>query len=360
MKRKLFFIAACIIGISPIIKAQKNDKRNYVSPLDSNLRITKKFDNVNRATWNIGAVAGVDVSSFNGAVYGEISGSFCPKRFIFRGSFAVPITGEIISSSDLYKKSNPYQNITLVGVFNYKDVTENVPHEPTVGIKILGSSSNGTTTTTTYNEFYTDGQTIQKRNSKGLGITFNSISSNLFYDSAKSNPNKTQTVTLENNQNLPNSFLLKYSNTFFGLGWHLSSFESYKYIYEYTYNGEKLGKRVVKQTSFKHTAIEFLLAPGIKHDPTIIYANGNNFLNANIKDVKTRIWGFRLVASTNQLFKGKKMFKTYGKPGFYQNGELGMRPGIFYHKQGQADGAQWIQDILNQPFYMKYGIGITF
>ena len=184
MKRKILPVAAFILGITSVTIAQNNDKRNYVSPLDTNLQITKKYDNVNRAAWNVGAVAGVDVSSFNGAVYGEISGSFCPQKFVFLGSVAVPITGEFISSSDLFKQANPYRNIMAAGIFNYKDVTENFPHEPTVGIKVLGSSSDGSTRTTTYNEFYTDGQTIQKRNTKGLGVTFNTISSNLFYDSA--------------------------------------------------------------------------------------------------------------------------------------------------------------------------------
>jgi hypothetical protein len=61
-----------------------------------------------------------------------------------------------------------------------------------------------------------------------------------------------------------------------------------------------------------------------------------------------------MVVTTNQ-FK-----KFQGKPGFYMNGEMGMRTGIFPSKVGDAEFKPWINNLISQPFYLKWGLGFAF
>lgn len=343
-----FLRAVLFFGFIQVSEAQ--DNRNYVNPSDTNLKIDFRYDNPARAAYHIGANVGVDVSTFSGGVYAEVTGSYSPKRFAFSGSYAFDLSNsDFISKSNLLNYGNKYSNLKVAAAFNFKDETTKANVQPSVGIDVLSSTNDGFTTTTKSYVYKTDYE-VSTRKTKGVGFSFNSFSSNTFYDKSKVDTTAAF-ITLENNAAVPAAFILPFQAAMFGLSLQLNEFQSYKTYFQY----ENLRRLKLKSNYFKTATIELLFAPTVGNGEFIYAQNASGGVDQfKVADVQKRRFGFRLVASTNQ-FK-----KIMTKPGLYLNGEMGMRPGIYPKKAGDPETNQFVTNLLSNPFYMKIGIGFMF
>ena len=122
------------------------------------------------------------------------------------------------------------------------------------------------------------------------------------------------------------------------------------------FNYKNLPRLKLKRSTFKLINFDLLFAPTISNSESIYFqtAGATNFSELKIEDIKKRRFGFKIGVSTNE-FK-----KFISKPGLYMNGEVGMRPGIYPKKAGDPESNKFVNNIVSQPFYMKFGIGITF
>jgi hypothetical protein len=337
--------------VASSLSAFGQDKRNYVSPTDPELRIDKKYDDPRRASYNVAGNVGVDISTFSGGIYGEVAGSYSPKRFTFKGSYAFDVSNsDFISKSTLLEKGNKYRNIQVGAYFNYKDETTSYNASPTIGIDVIGKSTSGNVVTTTFYAYKTDFE-VQKRITRGFGVTINNFASNVYYNAEKVD-SAYDFIRLENSAAIPSGFILPFSSTIIGLSYSMGDFTSYKTFFNYkTYPRIKL-----KRTSFKLVNFDLLFAPTISNSESIYFMNAGatDFSELKIEDIKKRRFGFKIGVSTNE-FK-----KLIAKPGLYMNGEIGLRPGIFPRKAGDPESSKFVNSIFSQPFYMKWGIGITF
>lgn len=347
-----FIIALCQLSVNA------QDNRNYVSPSDTSLKIDLRYNNPMRTSYNVGGLVGVDVSTFSGGVYAEVQGAFSPKRFTIKGAYAFDISNsDFFSKSELYEKANPYKNLQFGAFFHLKDETKSVNIEPTIAVdKIEGSS----TTSGNYESYkayvYKTDHSISIRSTKALGFSFQSISSNLIYDKTKVDTTQTDFITFENQAPTPNEFILPYKSTILGLSFQMGTYSSYKVFFKY----KDFNRFKYRASYFKTVNFELLFAPTIANNSSAIYSiNPGVFSELAVSDVKKKRLGFRIVASTNQF---KKMAL---KPGFFINGEVGMRPGIYPQKASKVDGDdgaldKFVLKIASQPFYMKVGIGFSF
>jgi hypothetical protein len=326
------------------------DKRNYVSPTDPELRIDKKFDDPRRSSYNVAGTVGVDISSFSGGIYGEVVGAYSPKRFTFKGSYAFDVSNsDFISKSALLDKGNKYRNLQLAAYFNFKDETISSNVSPTIGNEYIGSSRSGNVVTTTFYSFKTDYE-VKSRKTRGIGVTINNMASNVFYDAAKADTSF-EFIQLENNAVVPSGFILPFSSTIIGLSYSMGEFTSYKTFFHYkSYPRTKL-----KSTRFKLVNFDLLFAPSIANGESIFFQNAGSttFDEIKVDDVKKRRLGFKVGVSTNEFYK------RITKPGLYMNGEMGVRPGIYPKKAGDPESSDFANKFISIPFYMKFGIGFT-
>ncbi len=337
--------------VASSLSAFGQDKRNYVSPTDPDLRIDKKYDDPRRASYNVAGNVGVDISTFSGGIYGEVAGSYSPKRFTFKASYAFDVSNsDFISKSTLMEKANAYRNLNLAAYFNFKDETTSTNVAPTVGVEILDKSTSGNVVTTTFYAFKTDFE-VQSRKTRGIGVTINNMASNVFYDAAKADSTY-DFISLANNAAIPSGFVLPFSSTVIGLSYSMGDFTSYKTFFNY----KNYPRLKLKRTSFKLVNFDLLFAPSISENEFIYFQNAGStsFSELKIEDIKKRRLGFKIGVSTNEFYKIIK------KPGLYMNGEIGLRPGIFPRKAGDPESSKFVNSIFSQPFYMKWGIGITF
>lgn len=323
---------------------------NYVSPVDPELKTEVKFNNPMRNMWSVGGNVGVDVSTFTGGIFGEASAYFSPKRLSFKASYAFDVSGsDFISKSNLYDYGNTYGNLQLTGIFNFKDEISEFKASPAVGFDVISSTVSGNTRTTKGYLFTTDFN-VKIRKTRGFGVSLMQFSSNTFYDAAKVDQTKAF-ITLANNAQTPTGFILPWSTTTIGLSYQMAGFASTKVKYNY----KKLTPYKFKQNYYKIVNLEVLFAPNVKNGSSIFYDDGTgNIANLGVTDVKKKRLGFRVVATTNQ-FK-----KLQGKPGFYMNGEAGMRPGIYPTKGGDPESSKFVNSFISQPWYMKFGVGFAF
>ncbi|MCB0738107.1 MAG: hypothetical protein KDC92_11390, partial [Bacteroidetes bacterium] len=206
-------LVACF-GLGNIALSQ--DNRNYVSPTDSALKISLKYDNPMRSAYQLGFNIGADVSTFSGGVFGEVTASASPKFCTVKASYAFDLSnGDFISKSTLLNYGNKYGNMQAAAVFNFKDNTTSNNVKPTIGYRILDRSTSGNTTTTKYNEFYTDYE-VKTRKTTGVGLSFNTLSTNSFYMIDKVD-STAEFVKLKNGAAMPNEFILPYNSAILGV-----------------------------------------------------------------------------------------------------------------------------------------------
>lgn len=281
---KRTLISAALIGLFNLsITAQ--DDRNYVSPSDTSLKIDVRYNNAMRTSYNFGGLVGVDVSTFSGGVYAEILGAFSPKRFTVKAAYAFDISNsEFFSKSVILEKANPYRNIQLSAFFHIKDELKMVKIEPTIGVdKIDGTTvSNGTYET--YKAYvYKTEQEISVRHTKGLGLSFQALSSNLIYDKTKVDTTKTDFITFENQAPTPNEFILPYQSTILGLSYQMGSYSSYKLFFKY----KDFNRYKYKTSYYKTVNFELLFAPTITNNQTAFYSISQGvFGELGVTDVK--------------------------------------------------------------------------
>lgn len=346
----------CLILLSnESLHAQLEDKRNYVSPSDTNLKIDHRYNNAMRTNYHVGFNAGADISTSTGGIFGEFTASYSPKRFLFRANYAFDLSGsDLFSKSNLYEKGNKYSKMSFSAIFNWKDKIEDVKLQPTVGIDVIDQSRAGDVVTTNYYSYKTD-YSYQKRTTTGVGVSYYLQGANCFYNQEKVDTTK-EFITLANNQPLPNEFILPYRSGVIGIGIHMGTFTGYKTFFQY----KNLRKTKMKANFFSMSSFELLFAPSISTSDLIYYnASNGNIMESAIQDVKKRPFGFRVGVTTNS-FK-----KFVLKPGFYLNGEVGMRPGISPTKRSSDSEEDsklddFVQKIASNPFYMKFGIGFAF
>lgn len=326
------------------------DQRNYVSPTDSDLKIEEKFNNPMRNMWSVGGNVGIDVSTFTGGIFGEVTGYFTPKRLSFKASYAFDVSGsDFISKSNLYDYGNKYGNLQLTGIFNFKDEITDYNASPTIAFDVTSTSVSGNVRTTKGYMYKTD-YYVKKRTTRGFGASIMQFSSNTFYDAAKVDQTK-EFITLANNATTPTGFVLPWSATTIGLSFQMADFASTKAKFNY----KTLKPYKFKQNYYKIVNLELLFAPTVKNGESIFFDAGNGTVaSLGVTDVKKKRLGFRAVVSTNQ-FK-----KLQGKPGFYMNGEVGLRPGIYPSKAGDPESSKFVNNMISQPWYMKWGIGFAF
>lgn len=346
MKTKLNKVFASCILISSVMYSQAQDKRNYISPTDPDLKITEKFNNPMRNMWSAGMNVGVDVSTFSGGVFGELTGYFTPKRLSVKASYAFDLSkSDLFTKSNLYASANKYGNLQLTGIFNFKDNISEYTASPTIGFEKLSESS---TKITGY--FYKTDFTVKHRKTMGIGGSFTNFSSNVFYDTEKVDTTKSF-ITLENNAAIPSKFIMPFSSSIVGLSFQLGDFTSTKVIYQY----KNLRATKFKINYYKIINFELLFAPSVRNSESVFYESSANTISSiRVEDVKKKRLGFRITATTNQ-FK-----KLQGKPGFYMNGEVGMRPGIYPNKLAKEGTSKFGNALLSQPWYMKFGVGFAF
>lgn len=347
MKAKHVFLGVALMTAYGVYS---QDNRNYVTPTDPNLVTEVKYNNPMRNMWSVGGNVGVDISAFAGGVYGELTGYFAPKRLTFKGSYAFDLSNsDFISKSNLYDLGNKYGNLQVTGIFNYKDEISEYNASPTVGFDVTDVSVSGNVKTTTGYMYKTD-LMVQRRVTRGIGGTFMNQSMNCFYAMDKVDTTQ-EFITLANNSALPTSFVLPFSTTTFGFSFQMAEYVSTKVKYKY----KSLPRYKFKQNYYKLVNFELLFSPSVRNGDNIFYNDANGVAQSlAVQDVKKRRIGFRIVATTNQ-FK-----KFQGKPGLYMNGEVGLRTGIFPSKAGDAENKAFVNKLISQPFYMKWGIGFAF
>jgi len=334
-----------LMCLTTLCKMNAQEKRNYVSPTDSALKVFEKFNNPMRAMWGVGANVGVDVSTFSGGVYAEGTAYFTPNKLAFRASYAKDVSNsDFISKSALLSYGNAYGNILLGAVFNFKDKIIENNIKPTVGFEKISENS----TSITGYPFYTD--YIQKtRKTTGIGISINQLASNMFYNKAKVDTNA-NFIQFANGVKTPTEFILGFKATTIGLVLQMGQFTSNKVRFGY----KNLPQQKRKNVLYQIATVELLFAPAISEAANAFYIDQNKQVQSlAIESVKKRRMGFKLSAMTN------KVGKFVSKPGLYINGEVGLRPGIFPAKIQDPDNSKIVNQIFTQPFYMKFGIGFS-
>jgi hypothetical protein len=321
--------------VASSLSAFGQDNRNYVSPTDPELKIVEKYNNPMRSMWSVGANAGVDWGLVGGGLYAEGTGYFSPKRFCFKTSYAFDISnGSAVSKSELFDYGNNYSNLQLTGIFNFKDEIIESNVSPTVGFDEIERSTNGNVITSKGYMYKSD--YIQKvRKTKGFGVSFMNISSNAIFSEITDSVKIREQITLANNVAVPsNGFILPFSTTTIGLSFQMAEFNSTNVKFQY----KNLGKYKYKNKLYKIINFELLFAPSVRNDDNITFLNANGIAeSASIQDIKKNRIGGRITISTN------KFRKFTQKPGFYMNGEFGIRPGV-----------------IALPLYMRFGLGFAF
>lgn len=352
-------ILSIILGFSManVTTSFGQDDRNYVSPSDTNLKIDLRYNNAMRNKYHVGVLVGADVSTFAGGVYAEVAGAFSPKRFTVKGSYAFDVSkSDFFSKSPLMERANAYRNLQVGVFYHLKDEVTTANISPTVGVQRIAGTTETIGNVEKFKAYvYKTDFFAEARKTRGIGISFQSLATNLFYDRTKVDTSKTDFITFENQAITPAEFVLPYQSAVIGLSYQMSDYTSYKVRFKY----KELTKLKYRYSYFKTVNFELLFAPSINHKSAIFQDGMGMMSELGVTDVKKRRLGFRVAVTTNQ-------FKKFAlKPGFFINGEVGMRPGIFPKKMSQIEEDdngfdRFVLNIASQPFYMKVGIGFAF
>ncbi|MCK9480813.1 MAG: hypothetical protein M0R38_03505 [Bacteroidia bacterium] len=380
MKNK-FLLSIFLMGAWQISFAQLTEpsKSNLVHPNDSRLSINEKYNNPGLLyyTFRINPGVGFDASRYLFGIYYAMDVAFAPKHFYFQGVFQSDLIKPALSQAKYISTGSNltpytlYRNIELTAVYNYQDEVKDMTVYPTVGYKFLSSevtsvtSSSITTTTTGY--FFHTKYTKKIRESKGVGVSLIQFNSIAFYgaDTTKFGWRDNKYITFKNNEPMPASFYVPFSQTTIGIGFHTNTYAHYKVAFQYNYQGtELLKKRKYKDNSYSNLRYELLISPLISTYGKIYYTDSitNSTATIDIASIRKRMFGFRIVANVGK------------KPGFYSTAELGMRTGIIpipaskYVTQnndndGNAIGRGLVKimaPVIVQPWYLKWTGGFAF
>jgi len=262
-------------------QSDKDWDKNYISHSDPKLERTEKFNNPYRACYNVAASVGADGSSKAGAVYFDVAGFFSLKGFLVRANISTDLTkSNIVSSAHpLGKNGQAYRDIQISGFFNLKEKTTEIDMKPFVGKKVLSVTGN-----TEKSIYYRTNENVKIRNSFGVGgsIKFNKL--NLTYSGQAGN--QLEFVTFENNIPTPEHFIMPFNSLIIGMGGHVSKFTSYNF--KYVYDG--LPQWQLKETFFKILQYEFLFAPSISNEKTILTQTNNLTSSLNVPNNRKLIF----------------------------------------------------------------------
>ena len=335
------------------------DNYTFISKTDTALKSDLKYNDPMRASYNIGGAIGVDVSSFEGALFGAIDATYSPKHFTFMGSYSFDVSNQdFITKNSLLNYGNSYKSLDLTAVFNYKDETTTKDYDHVVGINVLDRSNTGNgTIETTFNGYKTT-SSFDTRTTRGFGVSLNNRASNTFVNTAKIDSTK-EFLTLANGSALPAEFILPFKTSVIGIGIHSGSFTSYKLKTQYN----DLKPFVIKASSYNIKSAELLFSPTVSASDFIFYETNGAKQSLAVDDVKVRRLGFRLSVITNEFGKASSKIANR-KPGFYIKAEAGMKTGIFPKRAFDKPDPDFLDKMvlgfLSNPVYMKFSYGFSF